>query len=319
MPPLPVSRHFTLERLAEGVYAAIAKAEGLAVSNAGIVDLGDGVLIFDTLAAPQAARDLVTAAAALTGRSITAAINSHWHWDHVLGNQSFPEGTVILATHRTRELIAERIPRTIAEQRENIPRQIADLEAQVGTERDIEKRQEAGEWLVFYRMVMEDLPILELRLPNRTFDRRLVFHGSARTAELLSLGGGHTESDALLYLPDDRIAFVGDLLFNGRHPWLGDGDPDEWLRICAQIEALTPAVEVVVPGHGAVATPASFAALRKYIPALRLLVTAVSERRGTADDAAALAVPAAFSEWDNESAFAGNMRFLYQRLTASDT
>jgi len=63
---LPNSKHFRLQRLVEDVYAAIHIDGGAAIGNAGIVDLGDRTLIYDTFNAPQAAEDLRTAAEALT-------------------------------------------------------------------------------------------------------------------------------------------------------------------------------------------------------------------------------------------------------------
>src|SRR5690242_19894952 len=84
------SKHFHLEELAEGVYAAIATIDGGAVCNAGIIDLGDQLVIFDTFLTPQAATDLRAAAERLVGRAVTLVINSHWHGDHVQGNMSFP-------------------------------------------------------------------------------------------------------------------------------------------------------------------------------------------------------------------------------------
>jgi cyclase len=309
------SKHFQLEPLTDGVYAVIAKEGGIAGSNAGIVDLGDRVLVFDTLTSPQACRDLVLAAQEQTGKPITLAALSHWHQDHVLGSQALPESIPLIATHRTRELMAEHLPAFISANRDNLPRLLQELETQLKTEQDTEKRDATGRQIDLYRMALEDLPRLELRLPDQTFERRLVFHGSARRVELLTLGGGHTESDALLYLPDDQIAFVGDLLFNGAHPWIGHGDPDEWLRIYRQIEALDPPVEVVVPGHGPVATPAAFAALRRYLPALRRLVDEVIKAGGSVQDAEEKHVPAAFSDWTG-TAFKSNVRFLYERETA---
>jgi cyclase len=309
------SKHFQLEPLTDGVYAGIAKEGGIAGSNAGIVDLGERVLVFDALAAPQACRDLVYAAQEQTGKPVALAALSHWHQDHVLGSQALAEHIPLLATHRTRDLIAEHIPGFIRTNRDNLPRLLRELEAQLKTEQDLEKRDAAGRQIDLYRMALEDLPRLELRLPNQTFDQRVVFHGTARRAELLTLGGGHTESDALLYLPDDQIAFVGDLLFNGVHPWIGHGNPDEWLRIYRRIEALDPAVEVVVPGHGPVATPAAFAALRRYLPALRRLVDEVIKAGGSVQDAEEKHVPAAFSDWTG-TAFKSNIRFLYERATA---
>ena len=66
---LPVSDHFELVQVAEGVHAAIARPGGAAFSNAGIVDLGDLTLVFDTFETPVAARDLKAAGESLTGRT----------------------------------------------------------------------------------------------------------------------------------------------------------------------------------------------------------------------------------------------------------
>jgi glyoxylase-like metal-dependent hydrolase (beta-lactamase superfamily II) len=101
---LPDSKHFRLQQLADGVYAAIHIDGGAAIGNAGIVDLGDRTLIYDTFLTPQAAEDLRTAAEALTGRPIDAVINSHWHNDHIWGNQVFGANTEIISTEETRRL-----------------------------------------------------------------------------------------------------------------------------------------------------------------------------------------------------------------------
>jgi cyclase len=91
---LPTSRHFQLEQLAEGVYAAIALAGGGSGSNAGMIDLGDRTLVFDTFLTPQAADELRAAAEHLLGRPVAYVINSHWHCDHIQGNQAFGGETV---------------------------------------------------------------------------------------------------------------------------------------------------------------------------------------------------------------------------------
>ena len=314
--PLPESKHFHLEPLTDGVYAALAKETGIAGSNAGIIDLGDGALIFDAFMAPQAARDLVQAAQQITGQPVTVAVNSHWHLDHVGGNSALPAGTHVLSTHRTRELMAEHIPGMVAQQRQNVPAVLKDLEKRLQTEKDPDRQRGIGESIDSYRMILEDLPRLQVRLPQATFDRRMVVHGPQRRVELLTFGGGHTESDGLLYLPDEQIAFVGDLLFNDCHPWLGDGDPDEWMAIYTQIEALDPALEVIVPGHGAVTTPMAFAHLRRYVPALRQLVAQLIEQGRTIEEAAAAPVPAAFSTWGGPQTFANNVRYFYRQLSA---
>lgn len=309
------SRHFDLERLADGVYAAIAKEDGYAGSNAGIVDLGDRVLIFDAFISPQACRDLISAVDEQIGRPVTLAVYSHCHSDHVWGSQELPGQVSLIATRRTRELIAENLPGDIAASLEALPKRLHDLETNLAAEQDPARRAEISREIEQCRLALETLSQLEPRLPNQTFENRLVFYGPARTVELLTFGGGHTESDALLYLPDDQIAFVGDLLFNGTHPWIGDSNPDEWLLIYDRIEELDPVVEVVVPGHGPVATPDAFVALRRYFPALRRLVDEVIEAGGLVQDAENRSVPAAFSEWTRPDRFRKNVRFMYERVT----
>ncbi len=95
---LPTSEHFQLQEIARGVYAAIGTPGGAAHSNAGIVDLGDQTLIFDTFETALAAEDLRVAAEHLTGRPATCVIISHAHADHWCGNQAFaPQVPIITA------------------------------------------------------------------------------------------------------------------------------------------------------------------------------------------------------------------------------
>jgi len=91
---LPTSSFFRLKPLAEGVYAAIVEDGTGALGNAGIVDLGDRTLVFDTFQTPEAAIDLKFAAESLTGKAVSIVINSHWHNDHVLGNQVFEQALI---------------------------------------------------------------------------------------------------------------------------------------------------------------------------------------------------------------------------------
>lgn len=308
-----MSRHFQIEPLAEGVYVALAREDGGAWSNAGIIDLGSRTLLFDTLALPQAARDLVNVAHELTHHPIMMAVNSHWHLDHVAGNQVLPPTTTVISTRRTRALIAERLPPQTRDYQANIPRQLHALEAELQTTTDPARRETIGKEIDRLRMVLHDLPTFSVRLPDLVFEHKLLLYGTVRRAELLCYSNGHTESDTILYLPDDQIAFVGDLVFHQRHPWIGDGNPETCMRIYDQIGLLDPPVEVIVPGHGAVATPTALAALRRYVPALRQIAEDVVRDGGTEADALNRAIPAAFSDWDGEDTFKANMAYFYRQ------
>src|SRR5260370_22261085 len=78
---------FQLVKVADGVYAAIAKSGGLASGNAGFVIGDDNVLVFDTFSTPAAIEELIAEIQTLTKLPIKYAVNSHYHLDHTRGNQ----------------------------------------------------------------------------------------------------------------------------------------------------------------------------------------------------------------------------------------
>lgn len=308
----PESRYFRLERLADGVFAAIIVPGTGAWGNAGIVDLGDAALVFDTFLTPAPARELRAAAETLTGHPVRYVVNSHYHLDHIFGNGEFP-GALIVATEITRDLIAERNANLLARVRAN-PQLLDEIEADMRAEPDETRRADKAVELDEWRALDAAAPTMKLRLPDISFTERMVFHGPRRTAELLTFGGGHTLSDAFLYLPADRIAFMGDLVPVRTQPSFF-GDAATWIRILERVERLD--IQTLVPGHGSVGTLADCATVRRYITDLKDLAGEVARRGGTADDAAALPVPAAYADWAAPATFPANMRFLYEHARKS--
>jgi cyclase len=264
---LPSSEHFRLEELAEGVYAAIHIGGGAAIGSAGIVDLGDRTLIYDTFLSPQAAADLPGAAEALTGRPVDVVINSHWHNDHIWGNQVFDTDTDIISTEETRRMmIATRGHGAYEEFMADAEANLASTRAEFQATEDEGQRRQLALWIDYHESVVALKPILQIRAPNLTFTQRLAFYGTDRSAELVPYAGGHTESDAVLFLPEEGIAFMSDLLFIGHHPYLGGGDPDRMRQILKEVSDLAP--EVVVPGHGPVGRADSLKRMREYVGTL---------------------------------------------------
>ena len=315
---VPESRYFRLERLTDGIFAAIVVRGTGAWGNAGIVHLGDATLVFDTFVTPAPARELRAAAETLTGAPVRYVVNSHYHMDHTYGNAEFPDA-VVIATATTRDLIAQRggslLERVQADTHPE-PGFLSQFEVAMRAEPDEARRADMAMELSEWRALHGAAPHMTLRLPDVTLAERLVLHGSRRSAELLSYGGGHTPSDAFLYLPAERIAFMGDLVPVRTHPFFA-GDAAEWLRILERVEQLD--IATLVPGHGQVGTLADCATTRRYIGELRALAEALARAGGTADDAAAVPVPPAYANWDAPSAYPDNMRFLYrQAATASE-
>lgn len=305
----PSSRHFGLERLADGVYAAVHADGGWVVCNVGLVDLGERTLVFDTGLTPQGALDLHAVAVALTGRAPYYVVNSHYHNDHIRGNQVFDDG-LLVSTARTRELMASREPVSVEQDRKQAPEGIAEMEALAGSE-DPLKRREAALFLPYWQAILASLPGLTLRLPSLTFGESLALHGSKRTARLVPMAG-HTESDCVLFLPEEGVVFCGDLLFVRCHPYLGHGDPEIWLSTLDWLEGL--GASVYVPGHGPVGGGQDLDGMRLYIRTLTQLAREVGAKGGTAEDAAKVPLPELFADWDVPSHYEYNMRFLYERL-----
>jgi glyoxylase-like metal-dependent hydrolase (beta-lactamase superfamily II) len=309
---LPQSEHFTFHELAEGVWAAIVKPTGLAASNSGIVDLGDRTLVFDTTLSPASALDLRTAEESLTGRPVTYVLNSHWHQDHVFGNAVFSPETEIYSTARTSELIAEKIPNIIVEFKKQWPENLKEWTDKAKAAKDEVERLDYEDGVRFAQSIINTFQKLELRLPDHTFTDRVEFQGTKRTAEFITFGGGHTDSDAFLHLPTERIIFTGDLLVVKNHPDLTSGHPREWLTILAKIKALNPAR--LVPGHGELAIVDDIAAKERYINKLIQMAEQNLREGGTAESAAALPPPALTAGLDNEDAFERNMKFLHEEV-----
>jgi cyclase len=302
---LPSSAHYRFEPLSDGLTFAQARAEGGALSNSGLIDLGAGTLVFDTSLTPVAAEDLARAARAATGREPTAVANSHWHLDHLLGNQVFAS-LAIYATRRTREILDERGTALRSEiSAETLMKDVRELEEKLRSATSEDARTYLASVLEMNRWVLRCAGSLRLTSPNRTFESRLRLPGS-RGAELLSFGAGHTESDAVLHVPDAGLLFAGDLVVVGTHPNLLSGDPAHWIVVLREIAALRP--ERIVPGHGPVASAEALAAMEDY---LATILAMAGDRREE--------IPARFRDLQGPDQFRANLEFVRGSGAASRT
>jgi len=317
-PSLPASEHFDLHQLSEGVFAAIATPQGAAYSNTGIIDLGDRTLIFDTLDTPLAARDLCAAAESLTGRPVSIIVISHVHSDHWMGNQVFPEHTTILSTHKIRAVMPE-WGEELLESKDN-PAEYEDylreIEQRLKTETDPRWRATLESSIRKIQFQMQSLPELDLRYPDQTFEGKMGFYGTQRCVELFSTGEGHSESDISLLLPDDGIAFIGDLGFFGTQPFLPYSQPEAWKKHLEMFDQSK--YETFVPGHGRIGTKEDLTLQRRYIDVLEDQVSAVKAAGGTQGDAMKIELPAPFDSWlyGGMGRFEANVNFTYERLSS---
>ena len=310
----PLSEHFSLEQIAAGVYAAMASDLGGAYSNAGIVDLGGATLIVDTFATPQAAQDLRVAAERLTGRPTRWVVNTHFHSDHWLGNQVYA-GATIIATHRTRALMAAGSGhfRTFKENPAEFEKEIQEDEKAAEAETDPVLRASLQRRVARGRQTLAALSTLELRFPDLTFHGKLVFHGAARTVELVAPGRGHTAGDAYLALPAEGIVFTGDLCFFTSPPFMGSSDPPAWQARMEELERSS--FTTFVPGHGPLGTKKEVALQRQYLVAVQEMVARAIQEGRSLEQALEQPLPEGFAAWGDFVQWNRmNVEFLYRRL-----
>ena len=312
-----VSKQFVVYQLAEGVFAAIAEFGGSADSNSGIIDLGGQVVIFDTFLTPQTAMNLRLIAEDITGWTPKIVVNSHYHNDHIWGNQSFIPDAQIVSSTRTRELIATAGMEEFQWYSANSVERLEALRSLYQNSTDELERMELSIFIGEYDGLVEALPRLVVCKPNITFSDRLEIHGSKQTAELITFEGAHTESDTVLYLPREGIIFMSDLLFVGCHPYLADGDPRQLLKALNELSQFDAVC--FVPGHGSVGTIADVRMLIEYVDyCIETAQVLTQDGNPFEDRIVKLKIPEMYTHWQVPKFFRANIRYLCQRVISAN-
>ncbi|WP_226659051.1 MBL fold metallo-hydrolase [Pseudalkalibacillus hwajinpoensis] len=253
--------YFTFSRIDNGVYVAIAKEGKGAWSNAGVVDLGEELLVFDSFSTPSAARELRVLAERLTGKKTRYLINSHYHGDHVFGNQVF-EDIAIISTNATRELSeTHHVIGELEAEQEETRQYLRELKKQMNVAQTRALQISLSNQYDEMTKVLTSLPELKIVLPSIIFEKKLTLYGSDRKVELMCWGGGHTASDTFLYLPDEKIAFMGDLATEDLHVPIYN--PDRFVSILNEVMALE--INTVIPGHGNISGRSLLETQKSYV------------------------------------------------------
>ncbi len=244
---------FHIQKVADGVYAAIATPEVLLNSNAAIFERSRDLLIVDTHSKPSAVPALLAQIKReITPKPVRYIVNSHFHWDHTQGNPAYSKLNPkpdILATEVTRRLLsehgAERMKASVDTASASLEKYQAELS---GAKTPASK--------AFWQRSIRDTKayIAEMRgytpeLPNITVEHDLILHDSSQDLHLAFRGRGHTAGDILVYSPQRKVLATGDLL-HGFLPYIADAYPREWPRTL--LHAAQFPFTHVIGGHAAV-------------------------------------------------------------------
>jgi cyclase len=159
----------------------------------------------------------------------------------------------------------------------------------------------------FLKELEISLPNLELVLPQVTFTNELSIHGTKRTARIMSFGSAHSPCDSFLYIPEEEVIFMADLLFVGIHPSFAPySNPIQWIEILDTIMDFP--IQKAVPGHGPIGTKDDIVLLINYI---NEMITISKETKNFEK----VSIPDEYKDWttinvDAREQFIRNLRVL---------
>ncbi len=226
-----------LTKIAEGVYSYVdvthATARNSFGANAGIVIGKDGIVVVDSLISAKVAKKFVKDIRAISDKPIKYVINTHMHLDHTFGNCEFMNlgARIIASTVGKQEMISYAGPAL--------------------------KKASA------YGLTEQDMEGTEICYPTITFEKQMEIDLGDRTVELIHTGHSHTEGSIIVFVPDQKTLFAGDILFTNYHPNMKNGDINGWIKALDFILAMDAAR--IVPGHGPVSGKKDVEDMKSYL------------------------------------------------------
>ena len=256
-----------LKELAPNVYVYIQGGgptkNNVSVSNAALVVGDEGILLFDALAVPIHAKNMVAAIRKVTDKPFKYLVTSHHHGDHIGGNQFIPDNPVIISHPYCRDEVVKQIP---------------------------------GPALWAKRDGWADGTEPRKILPaTQTFDGNLTFHIAKTEVRIMPMLPAHTYGDLVMYLPEHKVLVAGDVGFFYVAPFCQNANPSNWISICDRIAGMD--VERIVPGHGPLGGKQQLTEMADYLRLLRVEAKKRWDKKMTAGQAAADITLGKFDNW----------------------
>ncbi|HTK10034.1 MAG TPA: MBL fold metallo-hydrolase [Ktedonobacteraceae bacterium] len=285
-----------LHDLGNSVYAYLQPTGSWGWSNAGIVTDGESALLIDTLYDLKLTQEMLDT----MRRSIPAAahietvVNTHGDGDHCHGNQLVADALIIASKRAAEQMMKEPPPEILTKMVEHAPQ---------GPEGDF-MRETLGAF---------DFRGITLTMPQKTFEQSLTLFVGDKRVELIEVGPAHTPGDTLVYVPEDRTIFTGDILFIGGHPIVWAGPISNWLHACDRILDLD--VVTIVPGHGPITDKNGVREVKSYLEYIYAEARSRYEKGMSAFDAARDIVLTPYNAWINGERIVANVAAAYREFS----
>lgn len=212
-------------------------------SNTTFLITKEGVIVIDTGSTPAEARRVKEAIRKQTELPILYTINTHYHGDHSFGNQVFKDSHTIIAHENVRKA----------------------LEYESG-------KAHLDRFKTFNIPGMEETVVTP---PNMIFKEKMDIWAGEYHLQLIH-APGHTDGDLFIYIEALKTLITGDLVLNGKIPYMGDAYIADWMKSLEYLADLD--AEIYIPGHGEPGGKPVLIAMRHYLIELRRRVVKEIEK-----------------------------------------
>jgi glyoxylase-like metal-dependent hydrolase (beta-lactamase superfamily II) len=285
-----------LHDLGNGCFAWLVPDGSWGYSNAGLIVDGNETLLVDTLFDLKSTREMLDRMnhCVPASKKIGTLVNTHANGDHTFGNQ-LVTGARIVATTKCHDEMLEKPPQFFR-----------------GLFANWKNLGDAGAFMHEVMGSRFDFSDIIATPPTLTFNGSLSLNVGRKKVELLEVGPAHTPGDLLVYIPEDRTAFTGDIMFVKGHPVVWAGPISNWIAACDRI--LSWDVDTIVPGHGAITDKNGVKELKGYLEYI-LVEARKRYEAGMTDEQAANDISwHAFRDWGESERVIVNVNAAYREF-----
>ena len=251
--PAATGKLFDIQKVADGVYFALAHAQVLTNCNASIFVNSQDVLVVDAHSKPSAAASLIAQIQKeVTTKPVRYLVNTHFHWDHTQGDPAYRAAggkLEIIASEMTKQLVAENARNRLKESLDGVPQIIDALQARLAKASTAAQREYFQEQIRQAQAYQAEMRSYTPELPDITFAKSHVIKDRAHDLHIEFHGRAHTAGDVAVFCPQKRAVATGDAII-GFLPNIADGYPRDWPGTINSIGRLE--ANRLLPGHGPV-------------------------------------------------------------------
>ena len=269
----------TMEEVSPGIYAYIQLDGSWGLNNAGFIKGQEGLTMIDTCFTELRTRSYLEAVRSVSSVPIKALVNTHHHGDHTHGNYLM-EGAAIIGHELCRRSVIE-----------------------------------TGLQSLHPLFPSVDWGDLELAPPTITFKDKMDLYTGTNgdlKVELIFMGPAHTTNDIVAWLPDRKLLFSGDLIFNQGTPFVAMGSVSGSLQAIKRLRDL--GAETIIPGHGSVCGPEVMDDIEAYLTFIQETAREAFETGLSPLDASRQVDLGRFAGWHDAERIAGNLHRAYSEL-----